>query len=323
MQDIGHQETDKLLSQLEREIKEVYKQAYKSAKKTADEYMIKFQADDLKKRKKLRNREITVRDYKAWRKSHLLTGQRYQDMANALAKDMTNANQIAASIINGYLPEVYAINGNYAAYQIENITRVNTGFMLYSRETVERLIRDKPNLLPMTASVNIPIDLRWNKQKINSAIMQGILTGESIPKIAKRLADVTDMNHVSAVRNARTMVTSAENGGRVDSYKRAERMGIRLKQEWVAVLDGRTRHSHRQLDGEKVKVGDKFSNGCRFPADPQGVAHEIYNCRCTLVISLDGIDDSDAERYSKLGDMTYDEWKRSKPKYPKKQVKNK
>lgn len=323
MKDLGHEETDNLLARMEKEIRDVYKNAYKDARKTADEYMLRFQADDLKKREQLHNGKITLRDYKAWRKSHLLTGQRYQDMADALAKDMTNANQIAASIINGYLPEVYAINGNYAAYQVESISQINTGFTLYSRETVERLILDKPDLLPMMVSIDIPIDLRWNKQKINSAIMQGILTSESIQKIAKRLANVTNMNHVSAVRNARTMVTSAENGGRVDSYRRAEKMGIKLKQEWVATLDGRTRHSHRQLDGEKVKVGDKFSNGCRFPADPQGAAHEVYNCRCTLVASLDGIDDSDAERYSKLGDMTYDEWKRSKPKYPKKQVKNK
>lgn len=67
-------------------------------------------------------------------------------------------------------------------------------------------------------------------------------------------------------------------------------MGISLKQEWVATLDNRTRHSHRQLDGEKVDVGAKFSNGCRFPGDSDAPYAETMNCRCTLVAVIDGID---------------------------------
>lgn len=70
-------------------------------------------------------------------------------------------------------------------------------------------------------------DLRWNRQRIQSELTQGLLQGESIPEIAKRMQKVTDSNYKSAVRNARTMTTGAENAGRVDSYKRAEGMGIK------------------------------------------------------------------------------------------------
>ena len=73
--------------------------------------------------------------------------------------------------------------------------------------------------------------------------------------------------------------------------------------------NARTRHSHRRLDGEKVEVGKKFSNGLRYPADPNGSYAEIMNCRCTLIAALDGIDDT-GKRWSKLPEgMTYEQWK--------------
>ena len=74
------------------------------------------------------------------------------------------------------------------------------------------------------------------------------------------------------------MATGAENAGRVDSYIRAENMGIEMEQQWMATLDNRTRESHRHLDGEHRPVGKKFSNGCRFPGDPEAPAGEIWNC---------------------------------------------
>lgn len=80
--------------------------------------------------------------------------------------------------------------------------------------------------------------------------------------------------------------------------------------EWLATLDARTRHSHRQLGGERREVGEKFSNGCRYPGDPQAPYAEVCNCRCTLVAAVDGVDQSQADRWSKLPEgMTHQEWK--------------
>ena len=123
---------------------------------------------------------------------------------------------------------------------------------------------------------------------------------------------ITTMSRDSAIRTARTAVTGAQNAGRMDSYAAAEKMGIKLKKEWLATLDARTRHSHAMLDGEQVAQDKKFSNGCRFPGDPQGPPWEIYNCRCTLIAAVDGIDTSDGVRRTRDGlipDMTYAQWK--------------
>ena len=83
-----------------------------------------------------------------------------------------------------------------------------------------------------------------------------------------------------------------------------------MEQQWVATLDGRTRHSHRQLDGERIKVGGKFSNGCRFPGDPQGQPSEVYNCRCTLISQMVGLEhDLSGRSLAKLDGKSYEEWK--------------
>lgn len=313
MSDLGHKETDEALGKLERRIKKIYVQAYEETEAKLQDYLSRFATKDKIKREQLRAGKITQDEYNYWRKGQVMIGKRWQEMVDSLAADYTNANRLAMSMVGDSLPGVYALNHDYGTFQVEKGSMVDTSYTLYDRSTVERLIRDNPNLLPK-AKVNVPKDLRWNKQHVNNAVLQGILQGESNDKIASRLQTVTSMNHAAAIRNARTMTTGAENAGRTDSYKRAAEMGIELEQEWLATLDGRTRDSHRALDGERIPLAKdkwhpaKFSNGCRYPGDPEGPAWEVYNCRCTLVVAIKGIDQSDAPRNSKLGGMSYEEW---------------
>ena len=325
--DPAHKETDKILSNMEKQLNQVYKQAYREARETATEFMKQFRQMDIEKRKQIKDetdkekqKELKA-DYERWRRTQVFQGNRYHQMADVLAADMTNTNKIAASVINGHLPDVYALNHNYGTYEVENGSNINTQYTLYDRQTVERLMRDNPDLLPRKAAVNIPKDEQWNKQHINSAVLQGILQGKSNDDIAKDLATtITTMSHTSAIRNARTMTTSAENGGRIDSYKRAEKMGINMVQVWVSTLDDRTRHEHIQLDGQKRKVGEPFTvDGYKinYPGDPSAEPFLVYNCRCCLIGQVEGVnyDLSDtSQRDSKLGDMTYEEWKDSKRK---------
>lgn len=319
--DPAHKETDKILRDMEKRLDEVYKQAYREARQTADDFMKQFREMDKKKRQQVKDGKLDKAEYERWRRTQVFQGNRYHQMADTLAADMTHTNQIAASVINGYLPEVYAVNYNYGTYEIEKGSRMNTQYTMYDKQTVERLIRDNPDLLPRKAAVNVPKDQLWNKKHINSAVTQGILQGEAIDKIAQRLAaTVTDMSHTSAIRNARTMTTSAQNGGRIDSYKRAEGMGIKILQQWLATLDSRTRHEHRQLDGQKRKVGEPFEvegEKIFFPGDPAAEPYLTYNCRCTLIGEVEGVDynlSDVSQRDSKLGDMTYEEWKEEKRK---------
>lgn len=314
--DEGYQETEELLYDMITDIKGVYGTAYKEMLAKSKKYLEWFVAADNAKRKLYEGNKISEEDYKNWRRTYMFQGRQTYGMLDTMAADLTNTNNIAASIINGYIPEVYAINGNYISYKCCKDLDMNIAFTLYDEQTVERLIREKPDLLPK-AKVNIPKDLQWNKQHLTSAITQGILQGETVNQIAERLAKVTDMNENSAIRNARTMTTSAQNGGRQDGAERAQAMGIELEKMWLSCLDGRTRDSHRELDGEKTAVENKFSNGLMYPGDPHGAAGEVYNCRCTYTTVVKGakVNPADmSQRYSKLGDMSYEEWKKGRQK---------
>lgn len=308
--DEAYDETEEILAEIIAEIESVYGQAYEELYKKAQEYLAWFVAEDEAKREEWLGGALSEQEYKNWRQNKLLTGMHWYAMSETIAQDLANINGIAYSIINDYIPEVYAINGNWATYQIEKQTQINTSFELFDEQTIERLIRDKPDLLPK-ASVNIPLDMRWNKQNLASAVMQSIIQGERVEQLAERLAAVSDMNQSSAIRNAKTMVTSAQNGGRQASYERAETLGIKGEKIWLATLDFHTRKEHRQLDGVRVGINEKFPNGLMFPGDPSGDPASVYNCRCRQIEVFPDQDFSKFERNNRLGDMPYDEWKES------------
>ena len=188
-------------------------------------------------------------------------------------------------------------------------------------------IVEQPELMPnypLARALRRGIDLAYGRRQITASVTSSILQGRSLRGIADDLQQrITTMDRTSAIRTARTAFTGAQNAGRMDSYAAAEKMGIKLKKEWLATLDGRTRHSHAALDGEKVGTDEKFSNGCRFPGDPQGRPGEVYNCRCTMVAALDDVDTAGAKRRTQDGlipDMTYAQWEASKRGYSGRQL---
>lgn len=328
---------DAIIQETERDIQRLYSQAQKEVQDKLTDYLNRFAAKDKIKLQQLANGKITIEQYNYWRKGQICIGQRWQETLDTLTQDYINADKIAISIVNEHMPEAYAVGHNYGTFQVERDSLVDTSYTLYDHQTVERLIRDNPDLLPdlpPKVAINIPKDRRWNKTHIKDMVTQSILQGESVKGLAKRMQiglsprytiqDIKDANKKTsaqitkelarknksaALRNARTALTGAHNAGRIDSYIRASKMGIQLKYEWLATLDGRTRHSHRQLDGEKIVLGGRFSNKCRYPGDPMGPPSEVYNCRCTLVPAIEGFDQSNAPRDNKLDGMTYDEWK--------------
>jgi SPP1 gp7 family putative phage head morphogenesis protein len=243
----------------------------------------------------------------------MLKGQSLKDLEQSLAQDLVKADKIANKIISGHKIDIYTLNRNYGEYEVENGTKLDLEFSLYNTEATERLIKDQPALLP--TQLDEDRDLKWNRQKVSSAITQGILQGESIPNIGKRLKTVVGMDRSAAIRNARTATTGAENAGRVDSYVEAESKGIELEQKWEAVLDLRTRSEHRQLDGQTCPVHGAFEidgEQIRYPGDPEAPGYLVYNCRCQLVAEIKGIEYK-GKRWDRLPDgMSYEEWKKYK-----------
>ena len=285
MADKAHRLTDQKLEEMEKRLSAIYSRAKKEIQKTADEYFSKFAKQDEAKRKLLEQGKITEEEYKKWRKGKVMYGKRFTEMKEQCAKQLLNVNQTALAYVNGELPEVYAINYNALAGSVDGVGGYS--FTLVDADTVRNLAVTDTSLLPYK-ELDPKKDIPWNMKKINAETLQGILQGESMDKIAKRLRNVQEMNKTQAIRSARTIVTGAENKGRQDSYERAEADGIILQKEWLATNDGRTRHSHAALDGAIVDQDNKFDNGLMYPGDPSGRPEEVYNCRCTLIAKVNG-----------------------------------
>ena len=288
--DEGHNRSKEMLKELEKALGKLYGTAAVEVQTKFEKHMRDIAPKKRSKQVDLRLGKISEEEYNKWLLGQIAIGKRWNEMKQTLAEDFSNVHKIAEQMIGDSNKEVYALNHNYGTYEAEHGSGVNTSYTLYDKHTVERLIKENPDVLP-TPKVGDP---RWDKRKFQEGIAQGIVQGESIPKVAKRVVLGTmegDMK--KAVRNARTATTSAQNGGRLNSYKRAADMGIKLKKTWMATDDSFTRQSHIDVDGETIPINETFSNECDYPGDPGGPPAEVWNCRCTMIADVDKASPSD------------------------------
>lgn len=271
----------------------------------------RFAADDAEWQADVAAGKKDAKAYKAWRKDQALHNDRLKALKKALTQDLTAADKMAMAYVNRVPAGVYAEGMNFATYEIEHGAKVNTSFTLYNKNTVMELVANEPDLLPR-AAFDKAKDAAWNSRHVTSAVTQAVLQGQTIPQLAASIAGIAAMDQRAAMKAARTAMTSAHSLGKLKGYERAAGMGIDVEKQWLAALDSRTRGSHRHLDGEVVKLDAEFSNGLKYPGDPDGPAPEVYNCRCTLVPVIGDVEYDEVERADKLGKMSYGEWKAEK-----------
>lgn len=294
MADKAHRLTDEKLEEMEKRLSAIYSRANKEIGERWKEYLVESKAeiDELQKAYELAKKGGDAKEIKKAgialsraKKDRTLMDSRFKALTETTAAQLANVNKTALAYVNDKLPEVYSINYNALSQSVDGVGGYS--FALVDADTVKNLATTDKSLLPYK-QLDEKADIRWNVKKMNAEVLQGILQGEPMDKIAGRLSKVADMNETAAIRNARTMVTGAENKGRQDSYARAEADGIILQKEWISTNDSRTRHSHAALDGAIVDQDKKFDNGLMFPGDPNGRPEEVWNCRCTVAAKVNG-----------------------------------
>ena len=295
MADKAHRLTDEKLEEMEKRLSAIYSRAEKEIQKTADEYFSKFAKQDEAKRKLLEQGKITEDEYTKWRKGKVMYGKRFMEMKEQCAKQLLNVNQTALAYVNGQLPEVYALNYNALADSVDGVGGYS--FTLVDADTVRNLAVTDTSLLPYK-ELDPAKDIPWNMKKINAETLQGILQGESMDKIAKRMMNVQEMNKTQAIRSARTIVTGAECKGRQDSYQRAKDDGIILRKYWLATYDKRARDWHKEAGNDyteekAIEIDDFFivdGENMLHPGDAMHGAsgHNLYNCRCSIASKVVG-----------------------------------
>lgn len=110
-------------------------------------------------------------------------------------------------------------------------------------------------------------------------LVRQIREKRTIKEIAKGLQKRFGANAMRSLRIARTETAQTVNSVRQLAHKKA---GVE-RHQWVTAADEAVRDTHAAQDGVVVNVGELFPNGIRFPADPDGPAREVINCRCVAL----------------------------------------
>lgn len=293
MSDAARQWTDEHLAEMERHLKKIYIQSRDEITEKWNAYMEQGQErlDDLYNAYVSAPADLkteALQRYQAAVQNYTLKNRWYQNMVDTTTYRLAHVNDIAISYVNSQMPGIYLTNFNFIDPEVADI-----GIQWTIRD--EHMIRNLTRASLPQKALDYAKDMGWNRRQINGGVLQGILQGESIPKIAKRLLPIVDNNRKAATRTARTMVTGAENKGRVDRYAEYEDQGVVMAKVWIATPDGRTRNWHMSMDGQEVPNGEMFIDGLgnelEYPGDPGAPPNTVYNCRCSMRSHLIGIKD--------------------------------
>ncbi len=132
---------------------------------------------------------------------------------------------------------------------------------------------------------SLGLDLTKLKKTIASEITRGIASGLLYSDMMRNIANAGKI----PLGRARAIVRT--DGGRVqeqatfDAQKAAKAKGADVVSQWSAIRDGKTRPTHRMLDGQIREVGEYFEVDGKKAKYPHGFGRpeEDINCRCTLL----------------------------------------
>ena len=295
--DQGKKETEKLLNKLEKEINIIYKQAIRELR------------EELKKYPNF-DRILSIKD----KNERLRMAKRrsdFQILIKKLAKILQLKNEVAIGLIQDRMIDIFMLNYDYEAYNLEKTSMFNLSFTLYSKEAIKKLLLEETPVFTKMAYKGAK-DLDTIIRDLRRELTVAILKGDSIVKIAKRIDKVTNKNNYGSIRIARTETTRIENSGRLDAIKHGEDMGLELKKQWISVIDSRTRDRHLHLNMKTVDIDKSFAYGLKYPGDPHAPANQTINCRCTMVSVFEGVKPTskELELDTSLRDLTFKEWRK-------------
>lgn len=290
--DAAHVLTDKLLGELEARLKLIYTEAYKTAVKRNKKAIEKLS-------------EVSKEDDNfKWRTLN-------QDLKNSIEKSvasqLSQASEIARSIIEDTKVNIFNINYEYTAFDISKQTLRNLNFTIYDLNVIKEIVKNEQSSFTKMAYKGLS-SRKIIERRLQNELSQSIITGESIPEISRRIKKVSERSLRDSVRIARTETTRVESDGRNKGFEEAQKLGIVLDKQWISTLDLRTRDEHRHLMMEIAPLDGKFSNGQTKPGE--GTARQVINCRCTTVAVIKDLKPTAKELAldSRIRSMSFEKW---------------
>lgn len=131
---------------------------------------------------------------------------------------------------------------------------------------------------------SLGVDTNRLKKSISAEISRGIASDMAYDDIARNIAAVSG----APLSRAKTIVSTEahriQQAGFYDNQKKAKAKGADILRQWNSTLDGGTRPTHRQLDGQLREMDEPFEmdgKKAMYPGD-FGDPAEDCNCRCRV-----------------------------------------
>lgn len=202
--------------------------------------------------------------------------------------------------------DLYSVNKQYAAklyragyydmsYKVAMKTRVNIVFEKPVADTINEIV----NSLVAGTTINEKISKMVTNDlyQYTAAVRSGLTQELSVSKIRSNIKDLFDKRAYEATRIVRTESHRALVEGQLSGMSESESLGVKIKKQWVASMDSRTRDTHSELDGTKVGIDEDFewiaADGSHVSASAPGLsgnAGEDINCRCSVIEVIEGFE---------------------------------
>ncbi len=142
------------------------------------------------------------------------------------------------------------------------------------------------------------VDFDRLKKVIPAEVSRGIASSLPYIDIARNINNASKSGLYNAYRIARTEGHRIQQSATHDAQKAAKAKGADVVKQWDSALDGRTRPTHRKLDGQLREVDEPFEmdgKKAMMPGD-FGRPEEDINCRCvSLTRAKWALDDDELE----------------------------
>lgn len=194
--------------------------------------------------------------------------------------DVMNAEQFDS--ISEYLTKCYDEGFLGTMYDLQG-QGVPFVFQIDQEQVTKAVLTDSKLSKSLYAKLGEDVDVM--KKRVASGVSRGISQGLSYAQIAKNIRGASRVPMSNAYRIARTEGHRIANSAAFDAQEKAKEKGADVVKQWDATLDGRTRLTHRELDGQIREIDESFEiagHKAMFPGN-FGIPSEDCNCRCQLL----------------------------------------
>ena len=283
-----------MVSGVEREVLRSYRRSLHSVREQMSDIYLKYSVAG----------SLTYAEMTKYNRLNLM----FDNLAGEI-KAMSARNGFKIRRLSGDIYEEAFYRG---AFTIEKSAQAKIGFYKLRPEEIRAAVQ-----MPLSG-LTLNERLARNRAdiiiRVREQVTQGLIQGESYPKMGRRITEVFNKDAEKALRVARTEAHRCQSMGIKKSFDEAEEKGVNLKRTWDAAADDRTREDHLSMDGREPDEDGLYTlpDGSRGEAPGlTGEASQDINCRCREVATIEGFE-PEFKRVRGEGVVPYEgfeEWK--------------